>query len=75
MRILDQLRNLDRPDEREILVAAPADHEFEAGDVVEVTEARSSDLPRRRDIVEPRSAGSGHRVIPTGGYRRLIRRN
>jgi hypothetical protein len=35
MRILDQLRNLDRPDEREILVAAPADRAFEAGDVVD----------------------------------------
>jgi hypothetical protein len=36
MRILDQLRNLDRPDEREILVAAPADRAFEAGDVVDI---------------------------------------
>jgi hypothetical protein len=35
MRILDQLRNLDRPDEREILVAAAADHAFEAGDVID----------------------------------------
>ena len=35
MRNLDQLRNLARRDERETLVAAPADHEFEAGDIVD----------------------------------------
>jgi hypothetical protein len=35
VRILDQLRNRSRPDEREILVAAPADHEFDAGDIVD----------------------------------------
>jgi hypothetical protein len=35
MRILDQLRHLELPDEREILVAAPAALEFEAGDIVD----------------------------------------